>query len=202
MQTINDVRNGCLVCSDCGFIQSNELYLEEFYNINEKSKNIQEKINTIYVHEIISRLNLPDTYANLIQDEIKRNKLKISSKNLNDILYTNLNKDDIAISLREIDTVSQQKKYKRKKKKESEVVIFKIENCLEKYCKLLNLTYRDYTVIKEKILKIPKTGHNPLTIIASTIYKYSKEKKKKLSMKKISQMLNINSISIQRYLKK
>ena len=66
---------------------------------------------------------------------------------------------------------------------------------------MLNLNYKDYTVIKENILKVPVSGHNPLTVIGTFIYKYSKENRKKLSMKKISTVLQISPISIQRYLK-
>lgn len=195
---LSDVHNGCLVCTDCGRVQSNQLYFEEYGYSNEIKNNSSEVKQNI--DEIISRLHLPDKYSEIILDEVLKNNLNLSDKNINNVLYDNLNKNDISISIKEINKVSEKRKIKKEKNK-SNVVIFKIENCLEKYCTIFNLTYKEYTVIKENIFCIPLTGHNPLTIIGTFIYKFAKENKKKISMKKISEVLNINPISIQRYLK-
>jgi transcription initiation factor TFIIIB Brf1 subunit/transcription initiation factor TFIIB len=198
---VNDFHNGCLVCTDCGYVQSDQIYYEEFNSKNETEieYNAYNKTKDD-INEIIFRLNLPDKYTDLIIEESKKTNVKLSKKNINDFLYNKLNTEDLSISIKDIQNVTEKRKIKPNKN-ESQIVIFKIENCLEKYCTMLNLNYKDYTVIKENILKIPVSGHNPLTIIGSFIYKYSKENKKKLSMKKISTILQISPISIQRYLK-
>jgi transcription initiation factor TFIIIB Brf1 subunit/transcription initiation factor TFIIB len=81
------------------------------------------------------------------------------------------------------------------------VIILKPNEMLEKYCKYLNLDFKAYSVIKEKISTSLQSGHNPLTIIGANIYVYCKEKKLNYSMKKIASTLNISCISIQRYIK-
>ena len=45
---------------------------------------------------------------------------------------------------------------------------------LEKYCKVLGLPKDSYSVIKGTF-KINRTGHNPITILGTTIYKYCKK---------------------------
>ena len=72
---------------------------------------------------------------------------------------------------------------------------------LEKYCTLLGFDFKTYSVIKELLPNL-NTGHNPLTVIASTIYKYCKENKLKYSMKYIASIVGISSVSIQRFLKR
>jgi Transcription factor TFIIB repeat len=72
---------------------------------------------------------------------------------------------------------------------------------LEKYCKLLNLSYRDYTLIKALIDKKPTSGHPPLTLIGYYILVYCRENKIKKYMKDICSTLSISTISIQRYRK-
>jgi response regulator of citrate/malate metabolism len=71
---------------------------------------------------------------------------------------------------------------------------------LEKYCVMLKLDFKDYSVIKETIQRSLKTGHNNLTIIGANIYLHCKERKK-IPIKVIARTLNISCISIQRYLK-
>ena len=198
---INDFHNGCLVCMDCGYVKSDQIYYEEFISKNDKEIEFHSYDKTKNdINEIIFRLNLPDKYTDLIVEESKKTNIKLTKKNINNFLYDKLNTDDLAISIKDIQNVTEKRKIKANKN-ESQIVIFKIENCLEKYCTMLNLNYKDYTVIKENILKVPVSGHNPLTVIGTFIYKYSKENRKKLSMKKISTVLQISPISIQRYLK-
>jgi response regulator of citrate/malate metabolism len=61
--------------------------------------------------------------------------------------------------------------------------------------------FKTFTLIKEK-LPTNNTGHNPLTIIASTIYIFCKENNLKYSMKEIAKTIGISPVSIQRYIKK
>lgn len=203
---ITDVINGYIVCHNCGLVLSDNVYSEEYYKRNNNVDNFKFKNDKNDINEIISRLNLPDKYADLVLNEATKIDKIINQKNINDFLYQTLNNEECSVSIKEIENVSEKKKIKKRKKKNAidtnkNIVIFKIEGCLEKYCTLLGLNFKEYTVIKEKINNIEVSGHNPLTVIGSVIYKYCKENRKKISMKQISQILNINAISIQRYIK-
>lgn len=72
---------------------------------------------------------------------------------------------------------------------------------LEKYCKLLDLSFQDYTLIKEQIQNKPLSGHPPLTVIGYYIFVHCKTNKIKQSMKNICSTLGISTISLQRYRK-
>ena len=89
-----------------------------------------------------------------------------------------------------------------KHQENNNVIILKPELMLEKYCKILDLNFTAYSVIKEKMLSVSMSGHSPLTIIGSNIYLYTKNNNLKIPMKKIAKTINISCISIQRYLKK
>jgi transcription initiation factor TFIIIB Brf1 subunit/transcription initiation factor TFIIB len=84
---------------------------------------------------------------------------------------------------------------------ENKSIILEPTKVLEKYCNFLKLDFKTYSLIKNNLPKENLTGHNPLTIIAATIYVYCKKNNIKLSMKKIALTVNISCVSIQRYIK-
>jgi transcription initiation factor TFIIIB Brf1 subunit/transcription initiation factor TFIIB len=114
-----------------------------------------------------------------------------------------LNENGCPISLKEISAVSgltNSEIYKHQNS--NDAIILRPEEMLEKYCTILKLNFKEYSVIKENIKGSLKTGHNNLTIIGANIYLYGKQNNLKLSIKLIAKTLNISCISIQRYIKK
>ena len=85
--------------------------------------------------------------------------------------------------------------------KENETINMQLNEMVERYSSKLGLTFADASLIKENLSSQKPSGHSPLTVIATTIYKYCKFNKKKISIKRISQITLVSPISIQRYLK-
>ena len=73
---------------------------------------------------------------------------------------------------------------------------------LEHSCNYLNLSFCQMNEIKETLEKEKNYNYNPATIVGGHIYKYSKDKKLNLSLKKVSQTVGISVMSIQRYVRK
>jgi transcription initiation factor TFIIIB Brf1 subunit/transcription initiation factor TFIIB len=192
--TIEDERGGCVVCTECGLVLEEKLFFD--YRkpfLTEKNETNDE------IKELLSRVNLPDSYANLIF----KNCLQNPKKSIPYVLYKTLNDDGNPISIKTISSVSglcDSKIYDFQEK--DKIILLKPELMTEKYCKLLLLDFKSTSVIKEKIKNSLKSGHNPLTVIASHIYIHCKENKIKISMKHIARTLNISTISIQRYIQK
>ena len=80
-------------------------------------------------------------------------------------------------------------------------VILQPCDLLEKYCSYLGFDYKTYSLIKNELPRQNLSGHNPLTIISATIYKYCKKNNIRISMKKIASTVKISCVSIQRYLR-
>lgn len=116
-------------------------------------------------------------------------------------LYKNINNES-AITLKEVTSATGVSSKLLNIATKGSITIVDKEILLEKYCSQLEIEFKHYTVIKELLQKQNISGHNPLTIISSCIYTYCKDKKLKISMKKISDCTGISCISIQRFVKK
>ena len=199
LNEIIDEREGTIICTDCGLILSQHIFYESKFNeYDSYDKHLEE------IKELLERLNLPQSFASAIFEKYKI--LKKADKNkkylISYSLYKTLNEMGFPISIKDISAVSGiPDNYIYDMQESDNSIILTPTSLLEKYCKLLELDYKTYSVIKGMLPEV-STGHNPLTIIASTIYKYCKENKLKYSMKQIATTVNISSISIQRYLKK
>jgi transcription initiation factor TFIIIB Brf1 subunit/transcription initiation factor TFIIB len=198
---IDDEREGCSVCTSCGLVLEeklylpnyNETYFESCFQTSVQNETKQE------IKELLHRINLPNTFSNQVEKKCLEKKNK--TKSIPFLLYQTLNENGCPISIKEISAVSGQSNveiYKHQQK--NDVVILRPEEMLEKYCVMLKLDFKDYSVIKETIQRSLKTGHNNLTIIGANIYLHCKERKK-IPIKVIARTLNISCISIQRYLK-
>lgn len=195
---IDDEREGSCVCTECGLVLEQQLFLPNLKNDYSKIRE-NENENETEIKELLHRIHLPYSYS----EKITKKCFKKPKKSIPYILYKTLNENGCHVSIKQISAVSGVSNSKIYKNQGNEdVVISKPEEMLEKYCNYLGLDFNSYTVIKEKIKKTLKTGHNPLTIVAGNIYLHTKEKGIKVSMKHIARQLNISCISIQRYLKK
>lgn len=200
LNQLEDQHEGTIVCTDCGLVISEQLFTSTFcpQPIFEPSSQRQE------ILEILERLNLSKKYVQNVEKSINEMSKKKKKANQNILLaasvYDAVNRMDSSLSLRNVTAVSGVSGKKITSLNKS-IHILKSENILEKYCKLNNLEYKDYSVIKEKLSKYRVLGHNPLTLVGSMIYMHCKEYKIKNSMKSIAQTLGISTISIQRYIK-
>jgi len=188
-----DEHEGTTVCCDCGLVIEKEFYAEKttFQDSNViPLVEVLEKNLRNDALEVLSRLNLP----NEILQQLPPEKQKI------DNLYDAINKT-AAITTKEFCAATGIKNKKLVKFNQNKILNTNVDLLLEKFCKLLELTYRDYTLIKALIDKKPPSGHPPLTIIGYYIFHYCRTNKIKKSMKDICSVLSISTISLQRYRK-
>jgi transcription initiation factor TFIIIB Brf1 subunit/transcription initiation factor TFIIB len=198
LSEVIDEREGIIVCYDCGLVLSN-YFFSQTQTFNCSQSIFQEEIK-----EILERLNLPQIFANDVLQKLKscgKNNSR-TKKLIPYFVYKTLNEIGCPVSIKDISSVSGISENDLYDMQESESLVLNPHTLLEKYCKLLGLNdFKIYSVIKEK-MPVEDTGHNPLTIIASLIYKYCKENNLKYSMKEIASTVGISSVSIQRYIKK
>lgn len=185
-----DEHEGSIVCIDCGLVMSNQIFCDD--KVKYEPENSDDKYK---YKEILSRLNMSDEFVPQLNEK-KNEKLSIIASNL----YININKSS-SISLKEISSVTGICEKQLNQKTKGLITVLNKEKLLDKYCAQLNISYKNYSVIKETLNKLKLSGHNPLTVIASCIYLYCKKNKIKISMRNISQTVGISCISIQRYLK-
>ena len=197
LNEIIDHAAGAIVCIDCGLVLS-EVFLNSFNYIED-----EYNFKNDYILEILSRLNMPEFFKNDILQNLEKISVKFQ-KNENAIafvIYKTLNDLSCGVSIKDISSVTgytDSQIYNFQSSNES--IILDPMRQLEKYCILLQLPKNSHSVIKESI-EIPKTGHNPTTVLATAIYRYCKKTKINLSMEKIAKTLHISAISIHRYLK-
>lgn len=204
-EVIDDIR-GDIICTDCGLVLCDKLlksYSPKQYQ-NDMSKS--EKIEESEVNEMLEKLNLPNCFTQVILKNYNQKKVekkrKERKKLLSYAIYDTLSTEGSPITIKEISGVSGFKDSEIYRMQNDVVIMLEPSLLLEKYCKILNLDYKTYSVIKTGLPASSLTGHNPLTIIASTIYEYLKKYTKNyISMKEIAKTVNTSCISITRYLK-
>jgi len=187
LNVVIDEHEGIYICTDCAHVISNYFIHDIIVNTEFQT---QEKNNETL--EILARLNLPDSFKDFIS---KQNESLVNNASN---IYIKTNEKNSVVTLKEMSSITGIKPQKLAKNMTN---VINKELLLEKYCTLLDLDFKSSTVIKENYLSKEISGHNPLTVVASAIYIYSKKENKKLSMKKISDVFGISPISIQRYLK-
>lgn len=193
---ITDEREGTIVCSDCGLVLTNQIFHDEGPIIDHSYAIVSSQIK-----DILDKLFLPECFVS----DILKKYLTLANKKylLEYVVYLTLHDLGFPISIKDISSVtgiSDSKIYDFQENDKS--ICLEPKDLLEKYCILLELDYKTYSLIKKELPLDIKTGHNPLTVIASTIYNYSKKNKLKLSMKKIASVVKISTVSIQRYIRK
>ena len=199
MTEVVDEREGTVVCVDCGLVLSQYYVSQANTNFCGGNFMVEE------IKEVLERLNFPQFFSDDIFNNIKLAKKENTKKKslVPYFVYKTLNELGFPVSIKDISAVSGVSENDIYNMQESEQsLILSPVSLLEKYCKLLGLNdFKTYSLIKET-LPTTDTGHNPLTVIASTIYKYCKKTGLKYSMKQIASTVGISSVSIQRYIKK
>jgi len=198
LDPIEDHHEGIIVCTACGLVMTN-LYLTQIENnsyeeVSSQSSSLHE------IQHLLDRMHVPVCYASNIESYYRKNFTTKSNKSLIFSVYRTLNKLGIPVSMKEISNVADVPKSKLNK-------IDLTNNCMElnpstlvdKYCGLLGLNFKIGTLIKRSLDEAPISGHNPNSVLASTIYQVCKKERLKLSIKKISEVTSVSCISIQRY---
>lgn len=197
-----DETRGDIVCTDCGLVLSDKVFIN--YNKVEEEK-IHNTGNEGEINELLERLNLPLCFSSAILKTYEKVILEKKTKKelLSYTIYKSLNDEGFPISLNEMSAVSgftNKKLYSMQEN--NKAIILKPLQLLNKHCKTLGLQNDDIKCISVILPTSNLTGHNPLTVIGSTIYAYlKKHKPNQYSMKKIAKVVNTSCISIQRYLK-
>lgn len=196
LNQVIDEHEGIYICIDCAHVISPHFTEEKYINIYE-SQNFNYDVKT-ETSEILSKLNLPDRLKTYCHEPTTKTKTISNTADKVTNIYLKINENDSLVTLKEISAVTGIHPKNIAKNKTN---ILNKKVLLEKYCTLLGLDYKTYTLIKERLKCCKVSGHNPLTVVASIIYIHSKQYKLKLSMKKIAEQFGISPISIQRYLK-
>lgn len=196
LKVSDDYHEGTVVCLSCGLVLS-PLFLNQLSNVQQLDS--QKDVLTD-IENLLDRIHIPICYSNQILSYFNKNFTTKSKQALIYASYKVLNDLDIPISMKEISNVSSiSKKSINKVQQINSFVNLDSNIIVEKYSKLLGLCFKTITLIKKRLTSVPISGHNPNSIIASVIYQVCKEKKLKISIKKIAEVTSVSCISIQRY---
>ncbi len=184
-----DSHENYFVCTDCGLVKDIQYVYEKnpFYQF--------EQNHYSPVVNILDKFNISEYYSKELNSKTFK---KRGIKYLASQIYKTVNEDNSSLPLKSLMNVT---KLKTNQIKSNDIHILDIEKILEKYTTHLNLDFKTYTLIKEKIKLYLNTGFQPLSVIGGVIYLHCREHKKKLSMKTIASVLGISTISIQRFVK-
>lgn len=191
LNEIIDCHEGNIVCTDCGLVKDSH-FIEEKMSFQQS-----EHHPNSFLDNILDKFNISEYYGNNITMKLLENSKK-SLKHLASEIYKTVNEDSSCLPLKTIMNVSG---LKTRQIKSNDIHIVDIKKILEKYTSYLNLDYRTYTLIKEKVELYTNTGFQPLSLIGGVIYLHCRENNIRLSMKKIANELGISTISIQRFVK-
>jgi len=189
------------VCSQCGLVLD-IIFLEE----TSKKKTDYTVINNNIqnqIYDILDKVHISKSFIQPIYNHYQFNYKKNSLNNVIFSVYKVLNDDyQFNISLQDLCNVTGAKKdsvYSVQKVNEN--IFLDICEMAEKYCSMLQLDFKNKSLIKEHLKSVAISGHQPMTIIAGCLYMHCKANKIKTSIKKISEVTLVSPISIQRYLK-
>lgn len=207
---IIDHREGTIICIDCGIVKDNYYENKIISAENEIGSNSLGEIENI-----LDQLHMPEELSSIITGNLQMSNKRSSDKskdNLSNIdhkhvslkklvsfIYNTANHKKSNVLLKDISNFSN---LEPKKIKSKDIYVVNMSEILEKYTKRFKLNYKNYLEIEKKVTQFNNTGYQPLTIIGGVIYFYHIEKNKKISMRIISSILGISSISIQRFIKK
>jgi len=192
---LNCVEDENLVCTDCGLV------LSSIFAYNDKTPQMQE-FSSIYrnkVHDLAHILHLDHTaFTEEILFKMHRKPACM--------------RDDEALVFYAYEYLTKAKNYikfshlcqlcgvneKKMAKYTPPTCGFEGDELISKASKLFNLTYSEEKLLADKMATKQLTGHAPLTILGGFLYILFGDK---IPLKKICSILNINSVSVRRYVK-
>ena len=193
-----DLGESSHVCFDCGLVLDKHYEMGSDYKTPLKDFQHDEWAET--TKDILDRLHISTKYWTFIIPDFYKNLRKKTLERLLISIYKILNSLGVSVSLHDLSIatgVHMSKIYLTQKPNEN--VKLDMSSLAEKFCCALKIDFKTTALIKERLTKPTESGHTPATVIAGSIYKIAKERKLKLSIKKISEVTSVSSISIQRY---
>lgn len=197
---IEDFHEGSVICSLCGLVLS-PLFIDQISQLSDPCHDPStENFSLAEIRNLLDRIHISTCFATQIDAHLTKNFTTKSRKALVYSIFKVLNEINIPISMKELSQACHiNKKMLHQAQSENDVVFIKFSDIVEKYAKLLNLNYQTITLIKETIKRCPMSGHNPNSVLASTIYQVCRRTKQRVSIKKVSQVTQVSCVSIQRY---
>ena len=201
INTVIDVHCGDLICESCGLIV-NQYYVDDDKLYETKSFSYHPLMDTL--KDLLDKIHVSKNCVQHILNYHKVHYKPSDQKGLIFSIYKILNEIlGYTVSLQDLcNTTGFSKEDIFSVQKSNENVSLETSEMVEKYSSLLGVDYKNVSLIKEKIKNHPLTGHTPSTIVSANLYLHCKKIGKKVSIKKISQLTSVSSISIQRYIKK
>lgn len=198
---IIDERSGDIICTSCGLVLD-VVYTQAPQLTNSLTFKNGDIID--YLSEMLSRLNTPMSYLPFIIEMYSKRNKTFSAKDkyllASCCCYEALNELGIMTSIKMIAAVTGYAVEEISKMSDNKSVInFELDALLEKHCKMLNLSFHDFSLIKKTIPSEQSSGHNPLTIITAAIYNYCENQNPKIPLKTICTVTGISKISVHRY---
>jgi len=191
-----DEHEGSILCRTCGLVK------DCYYVNNSKDiftdSTVKNSNPSSLAKTILDKIHCPEYLTKLIEESLSDDKPNL--KKVASVIYAKGHKEKIDIPLKTLMNVSGLKS--RDIKSETDVHTLNIEKTLERYTKILNLNFKEFSLIKEKIKDYRITGYQPLTLIGGLIYIHCRKSEKRISMSKIAADIGISSISIRRFVKK
>lgn len=197
-ESVIDEHVGDVICTQCGVVLD-RYFIRSFSDKNEVTIRPPDNESNI-LKDLLTHLHLPlESYYENISKTLNKSQNKRSKmQKVVSEIYKEANKNRSSVSLKELQNLTG---LKSKQITSNNVQIVSVENFLEKNYLYFDLTFEDFTLIKELLHSCKNnTGHQPLTIVGGLFYHYlNKQKKKKTSMSKVASILGINPVSIQRF---
>jgi len=202
-----DDREGHYVCLSCGLVLDN--FFDDRHikfsgplisqsTINKSDRWLED------VCDILDKINIPTRFGADIIHHFKSAHHTKNRQNLIASIYKVLNdKLGVCITLKELSNILGCVKREIRNRQKPEILNVSVDKdaLTEKYCSLLGLDFKSASLIKEEIRKVKKAGHSPTTIVAGTIYLTCKKLRLKKTIKNVSDVTTVSSISIQRFVK-
>lgn len=197
-EVIEDYREGTVVCTACGLVLSS-LFLHQIVNLSEQRAEVDEQLLSDIQH-LLDRIHVPLCHAYRIESYHKKNFSCKTKQSIAFSVYKTLNEIGVPLSMREVSNITSVKKVSLNRV-QCEDTLMQIDSgiLVEKYSKMLGLSYEITTLIKKELACSPISGHNPNSVLASLIYQVCKRSKIKVSIKKVAEVTSVSCISIQRY---
>jgi transcription initiation factor TFIIIB Brf1 subunit/transcription initiation factor TFIIB len=201
---IIDHHEGTIICVDCGIVK------DTYYDCSAISKDtILQNHSSSQVENIVDQLHLPEEFIQVVENNISTSKNKnslinnqrkntLSVKKLASEIYNAVNANNSNLLLKDLMNFSHLSAPQIKSK---DILLVNLSEITEKYTKKFNIDYKNYTVIKDEVMKYNNTGFQPLTIIGGTIYLHFEKIGLEIPMCEIAKTLGISTASIQRFTK-
>jgi len=183
------------VCYDCGLVLDKHF---EQYQAPLDSMKYDEWAEL--AKDILDRYHISTNYESFVMKDFNTRKGKKCIEKLLFSTYKVLNSMNVNLSLHDLSLstgVSISKIYSEQDL--NETVTVDMASMAERYCTALNIDFQTMTLIKDILNKPHESGHTPSTVVAGTIFKVCKKRKINISIKKISEVCCVSSISIQRF---